>query len=202
MGGAGAQIPSPPDQAAWDKAEVDFRIGSLAAVRSAAEKWTATIGTLLGLFGVVAVIGGPGELKDIASADDRSTVLTLTIWAGVLAGVAVLAGAIAAQGAPWKTWSSGGTSYRAYVKSRAQVSTWLLWVSRGLGVLAAGLVFAAGLVALNSAVASKPASATTVLVVTEGGELRCGALGEQNGGVTVDGQVVSDVREVMVVDSC
>ena len=56
--------PGPPDAADWDKAAVTFATEQLTRIRASATAWT---GTLLGLFGAVAVVGGTTKHADVPS---------------------------------------------------------------------------------------------------------------------------------------
>src|SRR5256714_10718548 len=119
--------PGPPDAAEWDKAAVTFATEQLTRVRASATAWTGTIGTLLGLFGVVAVVGGTTKLADVRSPTLRWVIVGLVAVAGLLAGASIVTGVRAAHGASLRTsdnWS--GSAYRAaVVKNTDDALDWL-----------------------------------------------------------------------------
>nr|BFE72689.1 hypothetical protein GCM10020092_059900 [Actinoplanes digitatis] len=149
--------PGPPDAAEWDKAAITFATEQLTRVRASATAWTGTVGTLLGLFGAVAVVGGgTTKLADVPDPALRWVIVGLVAVAGALAGISVVTGVRAAQGASLRTsdnWS--GSAYRAAVVSNtADALDWLRW-ARWTGLGAALTVFSIGLLGLIS-VAAQP----------------------------------------------
>ena len=109
-------LPGPADAAEWDKAAVTFATDQLTRVRASATAWTGTVGTLLGLFGAVAVIGGTTKLADVPSSTLRWVIVIMVAIGGLLAGASIVTGVRAAHGASLRTsdnWS--GSAYRAAV---------------------------------------------------------------------------------------
>lgn len=197
--------PGPPDAAEWDKAAVAFATEQLTRVRASATAWIGTVGTLLGLFGAVAVVGGATKLADVPSPALRWVIVGLVAFAGLLAGGSIVASVRVAQGASLRTsdnWS--GSAYRAaVVRNTNDALDWLRW-ARWTGLAAALTVFAIGLLGLISVAAQPtPKATTTAVVVDQGGAAVCGPIGRTaDGRLTVNGTPVGDVRDVTVVAAC
>lgn len=197
--------PGPPDAAEWDKAAVTFATEQLTRVRASATAWIGTVGTLLGLFGAVAVVGGSTKLADVPNPALRWVVVGLVALAGALAGVSVVTGVRAAHGASLRTsdnWS--GSAYRAaVVKNTDEALDRLRW-ARWTGLAAALTVFAIGLLGLIG-VAAQPApkATTTAVVVDQSGVAWCGPIGRTaDGRLTVGGATIGGVRDVTPVTAC
>ncbi|WP_089155450.1 hypothetical protein [Micromonospora sp. NBS 11-29] len=196
--------PGPPDGAEWDRAAVTFATEQLTRARASATAWIGTVGTLLGLFGAVAVIGGTTKLADVPSPTLRWVIVGMVAAGGALAGASVVTGVRAAHGASLRTsdnWS--GSAYRAaVVRNTDDALRWLRW-ARWTGLAAALTVFAIGLIGLVSVAAQPTRTPSTAVVVDETGTARCGAIGRAAGGrLTVDGRPVGVVRDVIPVTAC
>ncbi|MET8153164.1 hypothetical protein ACIBSW_22505 [Actinoplanes sp. NPDC049668] len=198
--------PGPPDEPEWNKAAVAFATEQLTRVRASATAWTGTVGTLLGLFGAVAVVGGgTTKLADVPSPALRWVIVGLVAVAGALAGASVVTGVRAAQGATLRTsdnWS--GSAYRAaVVRNTDDALNWLRW-ARWTGLGAALTVFAIGLLGLISVAAQpKKTTTTTVVVVDQAGNASCGSIGRAaDGRLTLNGTPVGTVRDITPVTAC
>jgi hypothetical protein len=178
-------LPPPLDQPVWEKAAVDAAVAQLANIRAAAEKWAGTVGTLLGLFGTVAVVTGTDALAKIPNENTRQILYNILVWAGILAGLSILAASIAATQTFTKSKNWNGDALRAKVAGASMPALIELWISRVTGVAAAALVFIVGATGLHSAIAKPANQGSSVLVVYTDGTVRCGVLGA--GGSTVDG---------------
>jgi hypothetical protein len=209
---AGAQEPSsrpigpkPTDQAKWEEEAVKFHVEQLTRVRGAAEKWTGTVATLLGVFGTVAAISGTATLDKINSDDLRWTIVGLVSVAGVAAIVSIAVGALAAQGAvPKRRENWSGVTYRSWVTDETPKAAKKLAIARVAGLIAAGLVFAIGLLSLITASLPGAPSPASVVVVDGNGQLRCGKLQAQSDGTaTLDGKPVpGQISQVISVSKC
>jgi hypothetical protein len=198
-------LPGPPDAAEWDKAAVTFATEQLARVRASATAWTGTVGTLLGLFGAVAVVGGTTKLADVPSPALRWVIVGLVAAGGLLAGVSVVTGVRAAHGASLRTsdnWSGG--AYRAAVVTHTDDALDRLRWARWTGLAAALTVFGIGLLGLVGVAAQpKKAATATAVVVDETGTAVCGPIGRTaNGRLTVNGTAVDNVRDITPVTAC
>lgn len=197
--------PGPPDAAEWDKAAVTFATEQLTRVRASATAWTGTVGTLLGLFGAVAVIGGTTKLADVPDTWLRWVIVVMVAIGGVLAGASVVSGVRAAHGATLRTsdnWS--GSAYRAAViQNTDDVLTWLRR-ARWTGLAAALTVFAIGLLGLISVAAQpKQTATTTAVVIDQTGTATCGPIGRTTTGqLTVNGAPIGAVRDIIPVTAC
>jgi hypothetical protein len=198
-------LPGPPDAAEWDKAAVTFATEQLTRVRASATTWTGTVGTLLGLFGAVAVVGGTTKLADVPSPTLRWVIVGLVAIAGLLAAASIVTGLLAAHGASLRTsdnWS--GTAYRAaVVKNTDDALNWLRR-ARWTGLAAALTVFAIGLLGLISAAAQpKPPATTTAVVIDQVGNATCGPIGRTaSGQLTLNGTPITSVRDITPVTAC
>ena len=197
--------PGPPDAAEWDKAALTFATEHLARVRASATAWTGTVGTLVGLFGTVAVVGGTTKLADVPSPTLRWVIVGLVAIAGVLAGASIVAGVRAAHGASLRTsdnWS--GSAYRAAVVTNTDDALDWLRRARWAGLAAAFTVFTIGLLGLISVAAQpKQTAATTAVVVDQTGTAVCGPIGRTaNGQLTVNGTPIVNIRYITPVTDC
>ncbi|MEV0722311.1 hypothetical protein AB0I37_05980 [Micromonospora purpureochromogenes] len=197
--------PGPPDAAEWDKAAVTFATEQLTRVRASATAWAGTVGTLLGLFGTIAVVGGTTKLADVSSPTLRWVIVSLVTIAGVLAGASIVTGVRAAHGASLRTsdnWS--GSAYRAaVVKNTDDALNWLRW-TRWTGLAAALTVFTIGLLGLISVAAQpKQTATTTAVVIDQVGTATCGPIGRTTDGrLTVNGTPIGNVRDITPVTAC
>ena len=144
-------LPPPPDQAEWDEAAQAFLLSSLADVQASAERWSTALGGLLGLFGTIAVVTGPDKIADVSDGWWEFAVTSLIVVAGLGAGVALYLAAVAQMRPTPNTDNWNGTAYQAYVIGRSQRAGAYLNLSRVLGVVATGLLFAAGVLMLVDA---------------------------------------------------
>jgi hypothetical protein len=197
--------PGPPDAAEWDKAAVTFATEQLTRVRASATAWTGTVGTLLGLFGAVAVVGGTTKLADVPSPVLRWVIVGLVAVGGLLAGASIVTGVRAAHGASLRTsdnWS--GSAYRAaVVKNTDDALNWLRR-ARWTGLAAALTVFTIGLLGLIGVAAQpKRTATTTAVVVDQTGTATCGPIGRTTTGqLTLNGTPTGNVRDITPVTAC
>jgi hypothetical protein len=143
-------IPPPPDQAKWDDAAEQFQLDLLSKVQASAAVWSGAIGTLLGLFGSVALVTGPNDISKVGP-NLKVAIIVLTLVAGACAAVALVQATIAQQLPSVHSENWNGTVYRAYIVRTAETARQQLNLARTLGVLAAGVVFILGVVVLVAA---------------------------------------------------
>jgi hypothetical protein len=144
-------LPPPPDQADWDEAAQTFLLNSLGDIQASAERWSTALGGLLGLFGTIAVVTGPDKIADMSDGLWELAVISLIVVAGLAAGVALYLAAVAQMRPSPNSENWNGTAYQAYVISKSQRAARYLNLSRVLGAIATGLLFAAGVVMLIGA---------------------------------------------------
>jgi hypothetical protein len=142
-------IPPPPDQPKWDDAADKFRLEILSSAQASAGVWSGAIATLLGLFGTVALVTGPNDISKLGP-NVRIAVITMTITAGVLAGVALILTTIAQQLPSVRSENWTGSVYRDYVVHHAEKTRRQLNIARILGIAAAADIFALGVAVLIS----------------------------------------------------
>ncbi len=189
----------------WEEAANAFAVGSLDRIRTSAEKWTATIGTLIGLFGAVVIVGGPKSLADVASESLRPWIFWLLALAAVTSGVAIVLGAFAAQGLSRPIWDNwGADTFAAYVATNGTTADRQLVASRILGIAAAVLILLGGLLAAWSSLgASTSGKAPHAVVVRSDGNAVCGVVGaRRDGALTIGGKTVVGVVQLVPVSSC
>ena len=146
-------LPGPPDAAKWDEAAQQFQQELLTKLQATAAVWSSAVSTLLGLFGTVALVSGSDALSELGDVM-QIIVIVLIALAGVLAAASV-ALASQAQTLPdlrAENWS--GTAYRVFVSRGARRAKDKLQKSRILGLAAAAVLFAVGLITLIDAAAS------------------------------------------------
>jgi hypothetical protein len=196
-------LPPPLDQDKWDEAAQDFAIQTLTRVRTTAEKWTGTIGVLLGAFGASAVFVSPQALGQSLPRPLTVVVYTCLILVSLLAISAISFGALAAQGGIPRAWDNwNGDTYAAYVIGNAGKAAGQLRLSRWLGAAAAALVFVLGCAVLADKLA-EPGRQTSYVVVFDNGYVACGTLSKDaQGTAAVGGQALHGVRQITEVSAC
>lgn len=141
-------LPLPPDQAEWDEAAQKFMLQSLADVRDSAERWSTALGGLLGLFGTVALVTGPDRIGDVSDGLWEAAVIGLIILAGITGGIALYLAAVTQIRPSPSSEHWDGSAYQAYVIRNSERGARYLNISRVLGIAAAVLIFAAGVIVL------------------------------------------------------
>jgi hypothetical protein len=198
-----------PSDVRWAQRADELEYNALSRVRSTAEKWTASLGAILGLGGTVLLVKGR---EDISTLETTYQVLVGVVLLAAL-GVALAAtvvGGLAAQGTPRNVRWPSGTKLRRWEREQALSAIGRLRTSRVLAIVAVGLiVVAVGLTWFGEAEStSKP---PTVVVLQESGSVLCGRLvaGETAGAVqlsTTDGGATAlqggDVVSVVPVSGC
>lgn len=196
-----------PDDRRWEDEAVDVLHSQLADVRGTATAWGAAISALLGIFSVVAFIKGPTAFTSVHGHEADAAAL-LILFAMVLAAGAVVLSALAAQGVPRDVQQLDGWELRFQSGARARAAVTQLAWSRLLAVASAlVVVLSIGLTWLAALREGDGASATKVLVVTNGGGVRCGALVATSpvlkvkdaAGATMQ---VRGVKQIVKVESC
>lgn len=195
------------DDVKWNDEAAAIPHTALANVRGVAEKWGATVAALLGIFGVVVFAKGPDALTDIPG-DDAYAVLGLALLAVLAAALATFYGALAAQGTPTNLKNlNGWTLKQLYSNRLPQVLKLLRW-SRLLTVAAVLLIFGAVTIGWLSALDARGAAkGQNALVTQDDGNVLCGQIRRQSGGLVVDSgsgapTPLTNVRQVVIVDTC
>jgi hypothetical protein len=195
---ATAGPPLTDDETKWESEALTARHASLTNVRSTAEKWTATIATLLSLFSAVVIVRGGADISKVSSGL-RNWVLVLLGAAGVSAFLAVFQGALAAQGTPHQLRYLDGQHLQEFVIREAPKAARRLQRSRSFGVAAAALIFAAGgVVAVDAAITVAPSSGAGIVVIHNNGTVECIELGD----TSMPLSHVTEVRQAISVSSC
>jgi hypothetical protein len=200
-----------PEGQYWENEATKQRRTGLARVRGTAEKWQASIATLLGVFGIVAFVQGPDKLADFQKPVQIALVVIIGATA-VFASVAVLLAALAAQGVPRRYPTLTGRQLADQNDRVARRTVLLLNWSRGLA-LAAAVLLVAGTVAawVITLTTEKKDPEPTAIVVTSSGLAQCGKLVRSAGTqelVLVDSagntliQLDTGVVSVTPVDAC
>jgi hypothetical protein len=110
-----------PDDRRWQEMANELQFNALAYVREAAERWTKTVGSITGAFGLLALFAGPMNIARSAPTVRilLGTLLVLTIIIGV---AATLLAAQAAQGTPKLVLSTYQTFRADYLRQLEQSS--------------------------------------------------------------------------------
>lgn len=199
----------PSERLRWAEIRDELPFTALAPLRSSAEKWGASITGLLGIFGTVAFITGPEALTDVSAVLRLPVAIAITV-AGVLAGIAIVTAALAAQGVP--TWRHNlSPEVLADDTKRAQQSTVrFLAASRWLALTAALLLFAstAGVWLLEAVAKPEPAH-VRVVVIANDGTARCGIVSSETHGdlqlrtsASAQPEPLDDVLQLTEVEAC
>ncbi|MGW3246611.1 hypothetical protein [Streptomyces sp. NPDC001070] len=112
-------------------------------MRAAAERWVASLGAVMSVFGVVLVVKGPADISKIQN--DIGYVLTGVLLAGAATAAltAITLGAFAAQGTPRRVETYSGPYIRARYRREARTAARLLTCSRVAAITAVVLLGAA-----------------------------------------------------------
>jgi hypothetical protein len=123
-----------PDDLRWEQRAERLADRALEDVRNAAQKWAATIASVTGVFGIVAVIKGPADLEAVSGFGEF--VAKALVGAAVsLALVSIMMAALAAEGTP-KLRRFSAREMRSQVRSQAKLAKLQLKLSRTAAVVA------------------------------------------------------------------
>ena len=175
--------PSPEDPK-WHKKAQEAQLEALPKMRSIAEKWAATVGTIVGIFGTAALISAP-SISDIAPTARVAVVTTIACTVGI-AAIAVILASLAAQGGSGQIPPTG-PEYKKLAAEETQRARNLLNVSRVLTMVALVPLLIAIIVAFTN---PKPESSQQTVSVTyqmagAGARTICGTLQESGSGIKV-----------------
>ena len=194
-----------PDIQRWEKRLVDLETEELSKVRAAAEKWAATLGTLLGLAGTVLIVRGADEIGDLSDGTKLAIGLLLLL-AFAAAVTATILTAYAAQGTPKDlAWPTAAT-LREWEHEQAKKAKGLLFHSRWITLVAVLAIAVAVAVAWLGKAAES--SGSTVLFTPAAGNPLCGSLVNTDAGLALeigDEQVAlpaGPYDNTISVDSC
>ena len=123
---------------AWEAAATAAQVSALKDARDLAAKWGATIGTLLGVFGIVAFAQGPSALTDVPGRA-AYVVLVLILLATLAAGSALYTAALAAEATPAILAPFNGWTLKHLYADRIPTVFEKLRLSRALALSAAAL---------------------------------------------------------------
>jgi len=152
-----------------------MELSAVDRVKTAAEKWGASITTITGVFGIITLIKGPEDISNLTSGNKMVVGIALLV-ALVTAVTSIFLAALAAQGIPHDIWLTGAQARRDSRNVVKKASAFLA-VSRFLVIPAVlGMGAAIGLTWYGDRVAEKAASV--------GGELGtlCGELSRDEEG--------------------
>lgn len=192
-----------PDDAKWEAEADEIRHKALSDVRESAKAWAATVTALLGVGATVGFVKGEDTFAKLTPAEGNFA-FWLIVAAALLAGVAILLAALAAQGTPLRfRHLDGWTLSEVSRESTAKASVLLLW-SRVTAVTAALALFVGFGISWQAGIASDdPDEGVSAIAATADGVVRCGELGAAAEGaltLVVDGAAMS-IREGSTVDT-
>jgi hypothetical protein len=195
-----------PHDLVWEERQEQLQLEALDRVRAVAEKWTASIGALFGLFGALLIVRGRTDIAQLSS--DYELLVAIVLGLGILsAAVAVGFAAFAAQGTPSNVQWPGGPDLRTWTHTEAVKAKGRLFWSRVATAAAMLLVLGAiGLTWFGETDAAGP----NVVVVSPAGAVLCGELVRAGGTLSVrpsGGEAVAVGKEasaasVTVVPKC
>ena len=125
-----------PEDLRWEERAADLAFNELPNIRAAAERWVATLGAVIGVFGVVLVVKGPADITKIENGVLYVLVGVLVAGAAVCALVAIVLGAYAAQGNPRNVERYTGEYIRARYREEVRTAAKQLRRSRRAAIAA------------------------------------------------------------------
>lgn len=191
--------PLSPEARAWQTKYETWGTDSLTRARATAKEWTGSISAITGLLALVSVIKGRENIEDLTDYWSRRVYIALTA-ALVLALVAIVVGAIAAQGSlpalgdepsRWrKFWAAiaraeagpfgkNWQGVRDLTHNEAKVVRSQLAWSR-LAAFLAGLLLIFAVATTWMAPTNQQTAPVTVLVVRKDGTFACGDLAKSS----------------------
>lgn len=174
-----------PDTLRWEKKAADLEFNALSSVRGTAEKWAATLATLLSLVGTVLIVRGAEEIDKLPDGT-KVRIGALLAIAVVAAALATFRAARAAQGTPKDLKWPNGFKLRKWELDWAQEAKDDLHRSRQFTFAAvAAMVLAVGLSWFGSE-ASSSSSGSKVLLTPATGQPLCGALVNSANGLELE----------------
>lgn len=196
-----------PDDEYWEQQATTARREQLKNVRAVATSWQASIAAILGVFGTVAFVKGPSQFGDVQTLPQGLLIATILI-AAVLAGVALVCAALAAQGGFHKYDVLTGVALEKSQAESAGRAVRMLAFSRWLAIAAAVLVAVGSAVAWLATVTTEATAAETVVVIYSDGVVRCGEL--RTGSATGSAKLkigdelidLTDVTSIKPVSAC
>lgn len=172
----------PPDYVdAWRDQAHKADLTQLSALQSTAQQWGGTIGTLTGAFGLLALVRGTTDVTKLASPWDAG-VTGAILLALVLAFVAIVAAAYAAQGSPTTQYGDPLTLRRVTVTAAERARN-LLLLSRWAAI--GGMILTMAAILTTWRAPQRAAVPPTFLVspVTGMAAVRCGTIKTAANGV-------------------
>jgi len=214
--GPSGQIPGPlnpggafgvvdPLDRQWEHKRAELLAQALPNIRSAAEKWGATIAALTGILGISSFLGGRDELAKL-SENTRLAVGVALALAALLAVIATYLAALAAQGTP-ETFVGTTDGFRQRYENAVKEAAKKLKTSRGLTVLALlPLAAAVGLMLFGPSKQDDDEGQAVVVVSRDGAPV-CGTLATGTDGelsLEQGGQpaTLEHVTSIVAVDAC
>ena len=168
----------------WAEKAIEREFEALPAIRGLAEKWAASLTSILGVVGLAALLEG-ADTFDKLDSPWRQIAEWSFIVAAVAALLAMAMAVAAAQGTSQRTFVPGGSALREYAETSVDSALRQLARSRWLAAFAATLVLAAaGCLWLGEEKEGKP----TVIEV-HGTEF-CATLGAAAGEASEDASIV------------
>jgi hypothetical protein len=163
------------DDLRWAERADMLELETLPRLRTTAERWTATLGAILGLTGSIFALKGRDDVSALTSGG-QALVGVLLLVAFVLGVAGTFLAARAAQGTPRKVAWPNGAKLRRWELEEALLAQRCLRASRILAL--ATVVLVAGAVAVTwfgdrDAAAADP---STLLVLRDDGDPLCGTL--------------------------
>jgi hypothetical protein len=161
-----------PHDLVWTQRQEQLQLEALDRVRAVAEKWTASIGALFGIFGALLIVRGRTDVSQLTQGYEVIVAIVLALGV-VSAAVAIGFAAFAAQGTPSNVEWPSGAELRKWTHTEAVKAKKRLFRSRVATAMAMLLVLVSiGLTWFGET----EATGSSVVVVSPDGAVICGEL--------------------------
>jgi hypothetical protein len=170
----------------WEERVHQAQFEALPTLRTTADKWAATVGALVGLFGTAALVAGPKVIADV-NPPARGWLAVLVVLTVAVAATAVGLASLAAQGGSQSIIPTG-PEYRRLMGDEVHRARNLLMASRWITIVGVlGLLAATLLVAMLNPKSEDGPQQNVLVTYIAGGAARqvCGTLQPASDGIVV-----------------
>jgi hypothetical protein len=185
----------------WKAKILEARHDQLDTVRKAAASWATLFTAVLGVFGTVTFTTGLTGLDDLAD-DTKNLARAAIVGAAVLALVATLLFASAANSMPSKTSNLTVTEFQERYKRLAKSALTRLHIAMGAGAAAAVVVILGSVIVLYADKTSAPPKVPSIIAVIDG-KTYCGVpAASKDGTLNISDAPAGKATLLTVVAAC
>ena len=185
----GEPQPPGPDLRPWQAKLNAARDSESSDLKSAADKWAASLAALIGAVGTISVLVVPKALTDFSDDTLRAATFSLVLAAGAAGLLALGAATFVSQGWPKIDATMDAARFRQQTLDKlASGVTWLL-VSRWSTILAVVCVIAASVISQVDTITA-PSAGVEVLVVHKDGSATCTPIAKATASASVSSVTV------------